>query len=110
MLGMISALVRSYHFKKKKILNPVKIRSMLFCLSNLKTFLLRFTSSFLFVDRKFGRVKPGDCVVAFSQKDLYNLRREIEKKSKHKCAIIYGNLPPGNPLHLRYLIMFPESR
>jgi len=38
---------------------------------------------------------PGDCVVAFSQRDLYQVRREIEKDSKHKCAIIYGGLPPG---------------
>lgn len=34
-------------------------------------------------------------MVAFSQRDLYQLRREIEKKSKEKCAIIYGSLPPG---------------
>ena len=109
MLGMISALVRSYHLKKKDF-NPSKDKVHVILFIQSQDFLLRFTSSFLFVDRKFGRVKPGDCVVAFSQKDLYNLRREIEKKSKHKCAIIYGNLPPGNPLHLRYLIMFPESQ
>ena len=33
--------------------------------------------------------------MAFSQRDLYQVRREIEKDSKMKCAIIYGGLPPG---------------
>lgn len=53
------------------------------------------TNNFLFADGKLRKVKPGDCMVAFSQRDLYQLRREIEKKSKEKCAIIYGSLPPG---------------
>jgi len=61
------------------------------------------------IDRKFGRVKPGDCVVAFSQKDLYNLRREIEKKSKHKCAIIYGNLPPATKVEQANKFNNPED-
>ncbi|XP_078358132.1 ATP-dependent RNA helicase SUPV3L1, mitochondrial-like [Oculina patagonica] len=43
----------------------------------------------------FRNVKPGDCVVAFSQRDLYQVRREIERESKQKCAIIYGGLPPA---------------
>ena len=33
--------------------------------------------------------------MAFSKRDLYQVRREIEKESKKKCAIIYGGLPPG---------------
>ena len=33
--------------------------------------------------------------MAFSQRDLYQVRREIEKDSEKKCAIIYGGLPPG---------------
>ncbi|KAJ7385590.1 ATP-dependent RNA helicase supv3l1, mitochondrial [Desmophyllum pertusum] len=43
----------------------------------------------------FKNVKPGDCVVAFSQQDLYRVRREIERASEQKCAIIYGSLPPA---------------
>lgn len=56
---------------------------------------INYTHNFLFADGKLRKVKPGDCMVAFSQRDLYQLRREIEKKSKEKCAIIYGGLPPG---------------
>jgi len=68
-------------------------------------------------------VEPGDCVVVFSKKDIFSVRyemgssfyfchvlhiyciihdiiltalsrrREIERKTKYKCAIIYGALP-----------------
>jgi superfamily II DNA/RNA helicase len=32
--------------------------------------------------------------VAFSKADLYSIRSAIEKHTPHKCAIIYGQLPP----------------
>lgn len=38
-------------------------------------------------------VKPGDCIIAFSQRDIYKLRSFIEKNTNFKCAVIYGNLP-----------------
>ena len=38
-------------------------------------------------------LQRGDCVVAFSQKKIYSLRQEIERGTKLKCAVIYGNLP-----------------
>ena len=50
--------------------------------------------------------------MAFSQRDLYQVRREIEKESKKKCAIIYGGLPPGEEtLRLKELCPFssPEA-
>ena len=39
-------------------------------------------------------VQSGDCVVAFSRKELYKLKKEIERHTAKKCAIIYGSLPP----------------
>jgi ATP-dependent RNA helicase SUPV3L1/SUV3 len=42
----------------------------------------------------YGRVQPGDCVVAFSRKDIYTIRRTIERKTAHKCCVVYGSLPP----------------
>ena len=39
-------------------------------------------------------VQPGDCVVAFSRKDIFAIKREIETKTPHKCCVIYGSLPP----------------
>jgi len=32
-------------------------------------------------------------VVAFSRKDIFAIKAEIEKLTKHKCAVIYGQLP-----------------
>ncbi|CAN6656667.1 ATP-dependent RNA helicase Suv3p, mitochondrial [Trichomonascus vanleenenianus] len=42
---------------------------------------------------KLGDVKPGDCIVAFSKRELFILKAEVERKTKHKCAVIYGSLP-----------------
>lgn len=42
----------------------------------------------------FQDVRPGDCVVAFSRRELFQLKRDIEVKTGHKCCIIYGQLPP----------------
>jgi ATP-dependent RNA helicase SUPV3L1/SUV3 len=42
----------------------------------------------------YGNIQSGDCVVAFSKKDLFAIRHEIEKKTAHRCGIVYGQLPP----------------
>ena len=42
----------------------------------------------------FSNLRKGDCVVAFSRVDLYVLKRQIERQTNRRCAIVYGNLPP----------------
>ena len=42
----------------------------------------------------YANVKPGDCVVAFSRKDIFSIREAIERLTKHKCCVVYGQLPP----------------
>ncbi|RLN53674.1 hypothetical protein BBJ28_00014817, partial [Nothophytophthora sp. Chile5] len=42
----------------------------------------------------YRHVKPGDCVVAFSRRDIFQIKRDIEVKTGQKCCIIYGQLPP----------------
>lgn len=39
-------------------------------------------------------VQPGDCVVAFSRKDIFEIKSEIEQHTRHKCCVVYGALPP----------------
>ncbi|KAF9591037.1 hypothetical protein IFM89_001247 [Coptis chinensis] len=39
-------------------------------------------------------VRPGDCVVAFSRREIFEVKLAIEKYTKHRCCIIYGALPP----------------
>ena len=38
----------------------------------------------------------ADAVIAFSRNDLHGLKSRIEGlgKNSHKCAIVYGKLPP----------------
>ena len=42
----------------------------------------------------YSKVRPGDCVVAFSRSDIFSIRRQIERLTPYKCSTIYGALPP----------------
>ena len=44
--------------------------------------------------RDMDKLRRGDCVVAFSRRQLFNMKRVIEGASAHKCCLIYGSLPP----------------
>ncbi len=46
------------------------------------------------LDGDFSKIRPGDCIVAFSKKNLYSIRREVELLTQLKCCIVYGQLPP----------------
>ncbi|KAF5735538.1 ATP-dependent RNA helicase SUPV3L1 isoform 1 [Tripterygium wilfordii] len=39
-------------------------------------------------------VRSGDCVVAFSRREIFEVKLTIEKHTKHRCCVIYGALPP----------------
>jgi ATP-dependent RNA helicase SUPV3L1/SUV3 len=41
-------------------------------------------------------VQAGDCVVAFSRKNVYELKQQIESASRGRlrCCVVYGALPP----------------
>lgn len=39
-------------------------------------------------------IRSGDCVVAFSRREIFEVKLAIEKDTKHKCCVIYGGLPP----------------
>lgn len=42
----------------------------------------------------YSKIRPGDCVVAFSRADIFSIKREIERLTPYKCCMIYGQLPP----------------
>ncbi|CAH0513263.1 unnamed protein product [Peronospora belbahrii] len=44
--------------------------------------------------KTYSQIRPGDCVVAFSRRDIFQIKRDIEIKTGEKCCIIYGQLPP----------------
>uniref|UniRef100_A0A7C9DWL1 ATP-dependent RNA helicase SUV3L, mitochondrial n=2 Tax=Opuntia streptacantha TaxID=393608 RepID=A0A7C9DWL1_OPUST len=39
-------------------------------------------------------VRSGDCIVAFSRREIFEVKLAIEKQTKHRCCVIYGALPP----------------
>jgi ATP-dependent RNA helicase SUPV3L1/SUV3 len=44
-------------------------------------------------DRAMGKVSNGDCIVCFSRKELYRIKRALEETGK-TVNIVYGALPP----------------
>lgn len=42
----------------------------------------------------FSNVQTGDCIVTFSRLNLYRIKRQIERRGKHLCSVVYGSLPP----------------
>ncbi|XP_010532567.1 PREDICTED: DExH-box ATP-dependent RNA helicase DExH16, mitochondrial isoform X1 [Tarenaya hassleriana] len=42
----------------------------------------------------FSNIQTGDCVVTFSRKEIYKIRKRIESGGKHLCSVVYGSLPP----------------
>lgn len=42
-------------------------------------------------------VQPGDCIVCFSKRDIYNVSLKLERMG-HNVATIYGTLPPATKL------------
>ncbi|GAV72329.1 Helicase_C domain-containing protein/SUV3_C domain-containing protein [Cephalotus follicularis] len=44
-------------------------------------------------------VRSGDCVVAFSRREIFEVKMAIEKHTKHRCCVIYGALPPETRRH-----------
>lgn len=57
----------------------------------------------------YSSVQPGDCVVAFSRRDIFDIKTEIEQRTDHKCCVIYGALPPEMRRHQAELFNEPNN-
>ena len=57
----------------------------------------------------FKRLRPGDCVVAFSRSEIFKLRKQVEKETKRRCAVIYGGLPAATRVQQSQLFNDPQS-
>lgn len=44
-------------------------------------------------------VRSGDCIVAFSRREIFEVKLAIEKLTNHRCCVIYGALPPETRRH-----------
>lgn len=50
---------------------------------------------FTVVGGDFSKIKPGDCLVAFSRNTIFSLKARIEQHKRSHCAVVYGGLPSG---------------
>jgi ATP-dependent RNA helicase SUPV3L1/SUV3 len=57
----------------------------------------------------FSNVQAGDCIVAFSRKDIFDVKREVELATNHKCCVVYGALPPETRTQQAKLFNDPNS-
>ncbi|KAI8394309.1 P-loop containing nucleoside triphosphate hydrolase protein [Radiomyces spectabilis] len=46
------------------------------------------------LNRNWTKIRKGDCVVAFSRSQIFEIKTKIEKETGLKCAVAYGALPP----------------
>ena len=61
------------------------------------------------LEREYASVEPGDCVVAFSRRDIFDIKADIERRTNHKCCVIYGALPPEMRRHQAELFNEPNN-
>ena len=59
--------------------------------------------------RDFTKLRKGDCVVSFSRVGIHMLRREIEKKTGRRAAVVYGSLPPETKTQQAKLFNDPHN-
>lgn len=59
----------------------------------------------------FKNIQAGDCIVSFSRRNLYRIKKEIESKYPgNHCCVIYGNLPPIARKDQAKLFSSPNNR
>ncbi|XP_068636622.1 DExH-box ATP-dependent RNA helicase DExH18, mitochondrial-like [Aristolochia californica] len=54
-------------------------------------------------------IRSGDCVVAFSRREIFEVKMAIEKFTKHRCCVIYGALPPETRRHQANLFNLQDN-
>ena len=54
-------------------------------------------------------LRKGDCVVVFSRLGIHALRKEIERTTKKRVAVVYGSLPPDTRAQQAKLFNDPNN-
>ncbi|XP_021692039.2 DExH-box ATP-dependent RNA helicase DExH16, mitochondrial isoform X2 [Hevea brasiliensis] len=55
----------------------------------------------------FCNIQTGDCIVTFSRREIYRMKKKIESGGKHLCSVVYGSLPPET--RTRQATMFNDA-
>ena len=62
------------------------------------------------LDGKFrGNIQSGDCMIAFSRREIFELKEKIEQSCGLRCAVVYGGLPPETRNEQARLFNDPNS-
>lgn len=51
------------------------------------------------LNSNFSTLRKGDCIICFSRRNIFMLKKMIEHETKKKCAVIYGALPMESRTH-----------
>mmetsp|Transcript_6276 Transcript_6276/g.8742 ORF Transcript_6276/g.8742 Transcript_6276/m.8742 type:complete len:386 (+) Transcript_6276:1-1158(+) len=54
-------------------------------------------------------LSKGDCIIAFSRKDIHDIKKLIEENSPLRCCVVYGSLPPESRSQQAALFNDPNS-
>lgn len=55
------------------------------------------------------KLQKGDCLVAFSRLGIHALKREVEKATGRRVAVVYGSLPPETRAQQAKLFNDPDN-
>ncbi|KAF2483182.1 hypothetical protein BDY17DRAFT_296962 [Neohortaea acidophila] len=61
------------------------------------------------LDGDLRKLRKGDCIVSFSVMGIHSLRRQIERVSGRKVAVVYGSLPPETRAQQARLFNDPDN-
>jgi ATP-dependent RNA helicase SUPV3L1/SUV3 len=61
------------------------------------------------LDGDYSAIRPGDAVVAFSRRAIFDIKRQVELRTGRRCAVVYGALPPEARRRQAALFNDPES-
>lgn len=63
------------------------------------------------LEGSFEAIRPGDAVIAFSKRSIFNIRAAIESSSGHKCCVVRGtNLIPSLRLRVAASLYADDTR
>jgi ATP-dependent RNA helicase SUPV3L1/SUV3 len=61
------------------------------------------------VDNDYSNIDIGDCIIAFTRRDLFDIKRKIEKRTGLSVCLVYDDMPPAIILEQIRLFNHPKE-
>ncbi|OBT78170.1 hypothetical protein VF21_02661 [Pseudogymnoascus sp. 05NY08] len=58
---------------------------------------------------KLDKLKKGDCIILFSRVAIHAMKKEVERATGKRCAVVYGSLPPETRAQQAALFNDPDN-